>query len=239
MVRTYRSLFAALVVACAAWTVPAHASAQEDSEEFQDEVHVVQKKPVLVGQRLELAPRFGVSVNDSVYRSFKVGGNLDYHITERLHVGGLFEWYNFGGALGGRTRVFDNTFEVSRTAADAPVVSWAGALEGGFAPIYGKFALFNRTIVHYDFGATLGAGVVNSESLVDPESGVRFGVTGSLYSHLYLNDWLALNVRVRDFLFQSQLAGGTRGESVQTFSNLVTVSMGVSLYVPTSFEYAD
>ena len=56
------------------------AQAQQVRRKFKDKIHVVQKKPVLQKKRLEIAPRFGLSFNDPLYRSFKVGANLNYHI---------------------------------------------------------------------------------------------------------------------------------------------------------------
>lgn len=235
--RTYRWPLFLFVAGAMMWTGLPEASAQEEREEFEDTIHIIQKKPVLVGGRFELTPQFGVTINDSVYRRFKTGANATYHITERIHVGGLFDWYDFGETLGGRTNVFDKTFKQTRTAADAPVVNWFGALEGGYTPIYGKFTLFNLAIIYYDISASLGVGAINSESLVQPEPSTGFAATGSLQSHLYISDWMALNVRVRDVLFPSTLTG-PNGQSNQ-ISNLVTVSAGVSLYFPTSFEYSE
>ena len=77
------------------------AQAQQVRRKFKDKIHVVQKKPVLQKKRLEIAPRFGLSFNDPLYRSFKVGANLNYHIKERVFLGATVDWYNFGGALGG------------------------------------------------------------------------------------------------------------------------------------------
>ena len=214
------------------------AAEDKEKEDFEDTIHVIQKKPVLEQQRLEIAPRFGMSVNDSVYRSFKAGANLNYHISERFYLGGLFEWYDFGSALGGPTKTFRKSFDQTSTAPDAPVINWVGALEGGFVPLYGKFALFNAAILYYDVGVTLGAGYLNSESLARPVASGGFGATGSVVGRLCLSDWMALNLNLRDILFPTKLqAGGGRTKS--TIGNIVMVSAGVSLYFPTTFQYSD
>ncbi len=226
-------------VACLAVEV-APVSAQEDDQEkqeFDDPVHVVQRKPVLKKQRFEFAPRFGTSLNDAIYRSFKVGANANYHITERLHIGGLFEWYDFGGALGGRTGAYEKSYDQTSTEADAPVLNWFGGLEGGFVPIYGKFTLFNSAILHYDIGASLGAGYANVESVNSTSDDGTFGATGSLMARLFLNDWMALDFELRDIFFPATLTTG--GQQHDVLANVVTFSGGVSLYLPTSFEYSE
>lgn len=208
---------------------------EKEKEEFEDTIHVIQRKPVLEENRFELTPRFGMSVNDSVYRSFKVGTNANFHISERVYIGGLFEWFDFGTALGGPTKTFEKNFDQTSAAPDAPVVNWFGALEGGFKPIYGKFALFNFSILYYDIGATLGVGYVNAESLTLAAPQGTFGATGSIIARLFLNDWMAFDLELRDLLYPAKLSSGA--ETVNTIANIVTVSGGVSFYLPTSFEY--
>lgn len=221
------ALLATLVVA------PTQASAeQEEKKEFEDTIHVIQKKPVLEKNRLEIQPRFGMSVNDSVYRSFKAGANLNFHISERAYIGGLFEWFDFGGALGGKTKAFDAARQLN-LAPNAPVVQWFGALEAGFVPIYGKFALFNLSIIYYDFGVSLGVGYANAGSLTVNPSGT-FGVTGSIHGRFFLNDWMAFNLELRDLSYPGNAAGPDFGG----LANVVTTSAGFSFYFPTSFEYS-
>jgi len=221
------------VVAAASLLTFATSGFSQDDEEtkerqsFEDTVHVIQRKPLLEEGRFELTPRFGVSVNDSIYRSFKVGTNANYHITERLYVGGLFEWFDFGETLGGTTEAFERSFDQTSNFADAPVANWAGAVEAGYKPLYGKFALFNTSILYYDIGATLGAGIMNAGSIENEEESTFVG-TASLVGRLFFNDWMAMNLELRDFLFEASLRGGN------SLANLVTVSAGISLYLPTS-----
>lgn len=209
----------------------ADASSQEVRQEFDDTIHVVQRKPVLQKSRLDLTPRIGVTFNDSIYRTMKVGASANYHISEKLYVGGLFEWYDFGGALGGQTSTFDTVRAETSTRADAPVLNWAGGLEVGYKPLVGKFALVNRGILFYDIAVTGGLAYVNGESLQVPEtSGV--GATISVVGRVFLNQWLAVNIEVRDIIYSADLAGASG-----TLANVASLSGGLSLYLPTSFSY--
>ena len=209
------------------------ASAQQERQEFEDTIHVVQRKPVLQKGRVDFSPRIGMSINDSVYQSFKVGVNANYHLTESMYLGGLFEWYNFGEFLGGPTSEFEALQNETQAFADAPVLNWVGGLEFGYKPLVGKFALFNSGIVFYDFAVTLGGAYINNTSVALPAEQSNFGGTLSLTGRVFLNDWMAVNLELRDIMFVADLRG-----QENAFSNVVTFSAGASFYLPTSFEYS-
>lgn len=233
--RTRWSVLTAVFVATSLFALST-AHAEDDEKErkhFEDTIHVIQKKPVLEKNRLEVTPRFGMSINDPIYRSFAVGSNANFHLSERFYIGGLFEWFDFGDAIGGTTKTFDRAVDETRTQADAPVLNWFGALEAGYTPIYGKFTLFNISILYYNIGATLGAGYLDAESLTTASAG-GFGATGSIVGRLFLNDWMAFDLEVRDHLFQANLQGGEE----TPISNIVTAAAGFSFYIPPTFEYS-
>lgn len=232
-IRARRASAALLVLLTLLIALPA--AAQQRSNKQGDTIHVIQRRPVLQKGRLDLAPRFGVSVNDSMYRSFKVGANANYHFTERFYVGGLFEWYNFGGLLGGTTAMYEDVHRQSRTAPDSAVLNWAAGAELGFAPIVGKFALFNRGILFYDVSLSAGGVWTDSESVAIPTSKGGAGATVSLSARVFLNRWMAVNLEVRDIMFMGHL----QGLPDSTLTHVVTTSFGFNFYIPGGFEYAD
>jgi outer membrane beta-barrel protein len=211
------------------------ASAQESRQQFSDTIHVVQRKPVLQKGRFDLVPRFGMSINDSMYRSFKIGVNGNYHVSERLYVGGLFEWYNFGGILGGPTSNFKDVNTQTRTTADASYLNWAGGLEVGFVPLAGKFALFNRAILFYDLAITAGGVYADASTIALPASQSGVGGTLSVTNRIFFNRWMAANFEVRDVLYTARL----RGQQDKSLAHSVTASVGLSMYFPTTFRYSD
>ncbi len=227
-------------LAVVATMVPTVAFAQDDApkeqvkRKFKDKVHVVQPKPVLQKMRFELAPRLGMTLNDSVTRNYKVGVNANFHILESLYVGGLFEWYDFGGALGGPTDIYQQVQNQTGTVVESAVLNWFGGLELGFVPFWGKFAIFNSNIAFYDFAITVGGGAVNSESLSLPAPGTGGGGTVALSGRIFLNKWIALNLEVRDIIFIANLAPG--GNSL---TNVVSAGFGASFFLPTTFEYSE
>jgi outer membrane beta-barrel protein len=234
--RMARWVCAALVAGAtwfSSWAGTTDVAAEQVRQKFKDRIHVVQPKPVLQGGRFELQPRFGMSVNDAINRSVKLGANGNFHIGESFFVGGLFEWYNFGGGLGGPTDVFEETRNQTGTAADAAVINWLGGLELGYAPIVGKLALFDSSIFFYDVAFSVGGVWIDAESISITSPQGKPGATIGLTSRIFLNSWFALNCEIRDTLFMADLEGAPG-----TLTNVVTAGFGVSIYIPTAFEYS-
>jgi outer membrane beta-barrel protein len=229
------SLLASLLVGVLVLLISQPVVAQETArQDFDDTIHVLQRKPVLQKGRFDLVPRFGVSVNDSLYRHYKAGINGNYHFSESVYVGGLFEWYNFGNTLGGPTDAYEETQNETEAAADAAVVNWLGGMELGYMPVIGKFAFADSFIVYYDFGVTAGGAFINAESVKMSNAQGKFGGTVSAVSRVFFNDWLALNLEVRDVIYSADLRGAQGA-----LTNIVTVAAGVSLYLPAGFEYTE
>lgn len=222
---------AAALPAQSAW---AQEQKQQIKRKFKDKIHVVQPKPVLQKGRFELSPRFGMTVNDSVTRNFKVGVNANFHIMEPLYIGGVFEWYDFGSALGGSTDVFEQVQNQTGTIPEGAVLNWFGGLELGYVPFWGKFALFNRTIAFYDFAVTVGGGGVNAKSLQIPTAYTTGGGTISLSGRVFFNKWIALSLEVRDVIFLATLQNASGA-----LTNIASVGLGASFFLPTSFEYSE
>lgn len=214
---------------------PTTASAEQQiRKKFKDTIHVVQPKPVLQKKRFELVPRLGLTINDSVQRRFKAGVNANFHIAEPIYIGGIFEWYDFGNALGGESDAYRQMRQETGTKADSPMLNWYGGLELGFVPLWGKFSLFNSSIVFYDIAVTAGGVYINAESLLLRSPQSTFGGTVSVVGRVFLNKWIALNTEVRDIVYLADLKGASG-----SFANVVSVGFGFSFYLPTSFEYSE
>ena len=225
--------FTALVVVVASAAMVAPASADDARGDYGDTVHVIQPKPVLQQGRVNLTPRLGMTINDALYRNFHLGVHGNFHITERLFIGALFQWYDFGGILGGETETYRELNAQTRGQADGPFLNWAAGGELGFVPLFGKFALFNRGIIFYDVSLTAGAGYADSAILSAPAASIG-GVAGtvSLSTRAFLNEWMAVNLEVRDVIYNFAVDG-------RATSHSVTVGMGLSFYFPMSFDYSD
>ena len=226
-----RLLTAALVVIGSALVV-APAAADDTPGDYGDTVHVIQPKPVLQQGRFNLTPRFGMTINDALYRNFKFSTNASFHISERLFLGALFQWYDFGSVLGGPTETYRTLNAETSGTADGPFLNWAAGGEIGFVPIFGKFALFNRGIIFYDISVTAGGGVADASRISEPGISNSGGAgTLSISTRAFLNEWMAVNLEVRDVIYHMF--------DDRPMSHSVTVGLGMSFYLPMSFEYSD
>lgn len=202
---------------------PSTADAQALSE---GEIAIIQPKPVLLQHRLEVVPRFGVAFADPLITQFHAGGSLYYHINERIHIGGTFEWYDFGGDFGGPTDTYNEVITVSSTVPELAPISYYGGLEVGWVPIHGKFSLFDSLIVYYDIYAIFGGGVIATVDDPMPAGTLAIG------QRTFITDWLAFLVELRDRAYVEPLPSGN------AFTNILTVSAGLSFFIPPAFDYA-
>jgi outer membrane beta-barrel protein len=229
-----RILIALVVAFCMTGLVASSATAQTTPEDYGDTVHVIQPKPVLQQGRFALTPRAGLTINDSMYRNFMVGASANFHLAERFYLGGLFQWYEFGESIDGPTQAFRDVRSATDADADAPFLNWAAGAEIGFVPIFGKFALFNRSIVYYDVALSAGGVYADSSSILEPVGNQGPGGTVSVSTRLFLSDWMAVNFEVRDVIYMGNVIN-----TGSVLSHSVTAGLGLSLYLPTSFEYSE
>ena len=214
---------------------------------WQDIVVVV-RKPFLKMQRLELLPQFGLTINDNMIRHFALVGQLNYFLTDVLSVGAEGQLFQ---------KDFLETYDlVARQDRRLPTINkynWAASLNMGYVPIYGKFAVLNENIIHWEIFATLGVGVTQTE--VIPRNPALRGWTNmqitpnvGLAGRVFLNRWITLNVGVRDYVFFDSYEDVTRspGESLEASMNAadnalvnhVMFQAGLSFWFPLDFEYS-
>lgn len=204
-----------------------------------DRVKAVQRKGFLKRHRFELAPLFSATVNDAFYQ--KVGGGL------RLA-------YNFGDsfALAARGAVYqsedlnlaplrtDNVRE-GKVAFSSQLLSSQvyrlAMVDGIWSPIYGKAAWLGRSIVHFDFFLAAGFGLVWSATSFD--SGNEAGLGPHLAADLgagmrfYPLEWLALEAGLMLTVYPDQPMTSVPG----TLQRVLAANVGVSFFLPPSFEY--
>ncbi len=220
-----RRLLTALPLILFASTIPGLRSA--DAQALSEgEIAIIQPKPVLLQHRVEVIPRFGVAFADPLITQFHAGGSLYYHINERVHIGGTIEWYDFGGDFGGPTDTYNEVITVSSTVPELAPLSYYGGIEVGWVPIHGKFSLFDSLVVYFDFYGILGGGVIATVDDPMPAAVVALG------QRTFITDWMALLVEIRDRAYFEPLPSG------DTFTNILTVSAGLSFFLPPSFDYA-
>jgi outer membrane beta-barrel protein len=218
---------------------------------WQD-ILVVPRKPFLKGGRLELAPFAGTTINDNLIRHYVFGVDLNYFLTDAFWVGVQGQY--FVKQLSTQAELvglqFNRTSTLNRYL-------YGGSLNFGYVPAYGKFALVNRTIVHWEIYASAGFGATFTEVIArDPAEQFKGFKTTALTPNVgigtrfFVLDWLTLNVAVRDYIIPDKFepvaqpgmpecatsADCKTAASSQLVNNLM-VYAGVGLYVPTKFTY--
>jgi outer membrane beta-barrel protein len=219
---------------------------------WQDIV-VVPRKQFIKGGRLELAPFTGITINDNLIRHYVFGGDFNYFLTDALWVG--LQGQYFVKQLSTQAELvglqFNRTSTLNRYL-------YGGSFNMGYVPTYGKFALFNKNIVHWEIWISAGVGATFTEVLSrDPalQASTAFKNTAltpnvGLGGRLFLTDWLTLNVALRDYIivdkFEPVPAPGAphcpdpttcKNNADSALVNNFMAYVGVGMYLPTKFTY--
>lgn len=214
------------------------------------DILVVVRKPFLKARRTEFSPFVGTTLNDNMIRHYTIGGELAYYLTDVLAVGveGLYYQDSF-------REPFDL---VSRQARRLPTVNqynWSAALNFHYVPVYGKFAILDRRLVTWEVAFTAGIGAGQSE--VIPRDTKLPGFTNLLIMpnlganmRFFITKWLTINAGIRDYIFYDKFeptdrtVGGDNATADQakeaafgSLINNVMLQVGISFWLPTSFEY--
>jgi outer membrane beta-barrel protein len=224
-------------------------------------ITVVQRQRMLKKKRFELQPQFGITVNDPYVRHYTVGVQADYWLSNRMALGLVGT-----GLIGAKTPRYDNIRRQEGLLLTANQVLWMANLNFTYNFMYGKIAIFNRALLHWEAGATIGGGVMQTrvipryEALHEPFNNFTGGGVVGFHSRTYLPrvNWLAFDLGLRYWLFADRLEPGQRGPdtgsggvdlpeldsaagakaaSTPQLAHNVTFFLGVSFFFPTSFEY--
>jgi outer membrane beta-barrel protein len=155
--------------------------------------------------------------------------------------------------------------EPTKTAAVATMqkIKYILGAQLEFTPFTGKYSLAGKLFANYDFYAFGGPGLINvaptDTSSVDcnsivknppnpdgsPSGPFQCGVTGTKFGanfgvglHSYFNEWIALNVELRDILAQLNPSGrdnngdGVADKNDLTWSHTFMVTANVVFYLP-------
>jgi outer membrane beta-barrel protein len=219
---------------------------------WQDIVVVPRKKFIKSG-RLEIAPIAGITINDNLIRHYMFALDLNYFLTDALWVG--LQGQYFVKQLSTQAELvglqFNRTSTLNRYL-------YGGAFNMGYVPVYGKFAWFNKSIVHWEIWASGGVGATFTEVIArDPaRQSLAFKNTAltpnfGIGSRFFLTDWLTVNFAIRDYLIidrfeplaptngmaecDSQAACKAAADSALV--NNFIAYVGVGMYLPTKFTY--
>ncbi len=234
-------------------------------------VWAVQRIYALRNRRFELVPRFSFSMNDQFISHYGFGGLLNWYITDVLAIGIEGIWF-FGNRESDINYYTSRSFRVSIPINEY----WMGwYLNFTYVPIYGKFAVFNRWIIHWDTFITGGLGVTLTRPIAVVDSEFRSFEDAGDYNpnitfsigiggRIFLSRFLAIFTELRVYGFPQDLenrnvapldhqcnSAEACGDSWPyqrnnpdtwldddgEFAVNVMVQIGLSIFLPPTFEY--
>jgi outer membrane beta-barrel protein len=220
---SWRCLAGACLLSALASFLPAAAQAQCVDEAIRDELNArrkyrgVQKRLFQKAGRHELSAMGGLYAADLLSSSYLLQGAYSYHFTEDLGLEAAFAYTRADSEL---VRIVEEDTSFTALRLDTPVYIYQGHLLWSIA--YGKLRWFNGSISRFDFNLALGGGVT------DNQSAEGLMLSGGLGMKLYMTQWLALRVDLRDQVMGQELLG--QSEIV----NNLAATLGVSIFLPLS-----
>jgi outer membrane beta-barrel protein len=226
---------------------------KEAAKPLGDRIYAVQQIYALRRGRFELNPYWSIALNDQFVQHPGPGLALNYYIINELAVGVNFNWY---APFNVDSKFNFNTRRAARVGVPLTEYNWGGAVNLTYVPAYGKFSGFGDFIFHWDVYLVAGGGVISTRpiAVIDPNN--RFfnwkikpaGNVG-IGARIFFNRWFAAILEVRNYLFMDQLenlqipvsaaaqadSGNWYGDDQFTID--VAAQLGVSIFLPFSFEY--
>jgi outer membrane beta-barrel protein len=226
---------------------------KEAARPLKEQIYAVQQIFALRVRRFELQPYWSFTLNDQFVSHPAPGLALNYYITNVLAIGANFNYY--------RPFNVDSDFNAqvrrsARVAVPLTEYDWGAALNFTYVPAYGKFAGFGDFIFHYDAYVVGGVGAISTRPIpiIDPDNRnfefePKLAFNAGIGLRIFFNRWFAAILEVRDYIFNDELENlqdfptqaeaqdpaNWMGES--TLTNNVQAQIGVSIFIPFSFEY--
>jgi outer membrane beta-barrel protein len=190
--------FLALATVC---LVGQTARAEDDIDEEKVAAYAVQSRLFRLGGELTVAA--GILPINAFNKGLTVGGSFTYHMSnswawEVIH--GAYVYKQLDTGL--KTELLEN-FNVQPTEISALDFTLSSNLM--LTPLYGKFAVFNRRLIHLDvslpFGVAMARYINPQAYLVGPDVGIIFRVFVSphvsfcldLRDYVFFNHWNTRN----------------------------------------------
>jgi len=167
----------------------------------EEDTRVIQNRAYVKQNRLELGLFYGSTNTDPFVKVNQLGGSLGYFFTEHMGVRGLF-WTHFSRRSSAHEQFDDQVRGAQILITNHPKYFYGG--EFVFSPLYGKLSLMGRLIIYYDFYLMLGLGMTRTE--------IKQHITplGGIGQHVFLTQWLTLNMNYRMTYYKESVAGKER-----------------------------
>lgn len=140
----------------------------------------------------------------------QIGLSLDlmHHFREAFAVTVGGTWYYYGEPSH-FTKTLPDRANQTPVSSDAVILKWQANAGLELSPIYGKFALFDWTVVQFGYYLGVGGGIADTKLFIS----TGFGDTGlrpigylNTGFRLFLSEHFALRFEIRDTTFSSQVS---------------------------------
>jgi outer membrane beta-barrel protein len=207
------------------------------------DILVVPRRPILKYHRVELIPTYDVSINNTLYRHHGFGGIINFFLSETLNIGIEGTYY-----IPQQLEHYFLTGLDDRVLPSVNKYVWSAAVNFGYVPIYGKFALFNKWIFQWEAYIQAGIGIQETQWITrDPAdaAATNYDVLWhvDLGTRLFLTKWLAIHAYIKDYMFVDKFEPTNRQDphavpdGVSEFVQNIVFGVGVGMFLPTGFEY--
>lgn len=229
MTKRERSMTKGLVL-CIALVLPTLAKAADEDGRRSPlaDAPAVRNRLELRDKRFELGAGAATTLGQDFYHAVMVNARLGFHLTDWLSIAGIG---GFNVSKNFKTSFHERLVSALPAAGPmgddrAPSVQdaqasmnkigqiFAGQVE--IAPFSGKFSLFSKLFMNYDFYGFGGIGAINFEATQSvcaqnapacPVTGIKPGANFGIGMHAFVNDFFAINAEVRDILVRNNPAG--------------------------------
>jgi outer membrane beta-barrel protein len=234
----------------------APAQAQERKSPLAD-APAIRKRVELRDKRFEIGVGGGTSLGQDFYHAVMISGRLGFHFTDWLSLGA---WGGFNVTPKFTTSFHERLMEVlpengdgGRTPSRAQALAGMNRIGQAFAvqaellPFAGKFGLFSKLFMNYDFYAFGGPGFVNfaadttcagADQPSCAVTGLKIGANFGVGAHLFTNNFFALNLELRDLLVRNNPAGrdetgdGVADSRDLTWDSNYILSLNLTFFLP-------
>ena len=243
--RVQRSVLALAALAVLATAAPLAAVAQTRADAFAGKIPPVSGQLFRKAGRFELTATGNLSLNDAFYSKYFGGLKVGYHLSEAWSV-------SVQGALGATAATGSSVVcpkgAGCTDANDAMLFQVPGKLrsivgaEVAWSPVYGKLNVLAEKVAHFDLSILAGVDLISHDEVLGPNEAAALAASGKepslastvgghvgLGARLFLKEWLALRLEVKDYVYGVEVPNNRGGTDWQ---NQIFTELGLSFFLP-------
>jgi len=174
-------------------------------------------------RRIELMPQVGLTINDPYIRHWAAGAEINFWLNNRMAIG-----LNGTAFFGAKTSQYDRIRFQEGLLLTANKTLWQASVDYLYEPFYGKIALFNRLLLHWESYLQIGGGAIHTQNVPrfqavhpKPYNHITGQVNIAVGVRYYIQSlqWFSVNFGVRTFGFFDAYEPQNRGVNPESGDN--------------------